>query len=185
MLPGEAAGPYDVAGEPRLAEALVTPHEEAKIRGLARTLRAAIFSGQYAAGEQLPTRTAMAKANDVSTQTIGNVMLLLAGEGLVRLEQGRGTFVQPVRRHRAVVTARREDGGEITGEAFDEAVPRLRAVADADLAEVEATAAAGELEITLMVIAADAGYAAGRASAVARSALGDGWEITGASADGD
>lgn len=183
MLPADAAEPYDVAGDPRLAEALVTPLEEAKIRGLARTLRTAIFSGGYRADDKLPTRTEMAKANKVSAETIGNVMRMLAGEGLVRLEQGRGSFVQPVRRYDVTVLV--PLGAPVEEETRARSASRLQAQQDDDPA-IGATSASpdnGSLRIRAAVTAADSGRAASMGMTLARFACPaeDGWDLAGAS----
>lgn len=181
MLPAEGAEPYDVAGDPRLAEALVTPLEEAKIRAIARQVRGDILAGRHAAGARLPTRVEMAKTHGVSAETIGNVMRMLAGEGLVSLEQGRGTFVQPVRSYEATATVPRADGGTIGDGDRDKAARRVRVQDDDDPAIEDSgvSAEADGLRIRLNVAAADSGRAASRAMAVARYACQeeDGWDM--------
>jgi DNA-binding GntR family transcriptional regulator len=62
---------------------------------LADELRTAIRKREYAPGERLPSETAFAATHGVSRQTVRHVLHKLSSEGIVRTEQGRGTFVQP------------------------------------------------------------------------------------------
>lgn len=60
---------------------------------LATLLREKILSGQYSAGDQVPTEAEMVKEYGVSRITVRQAMGSLADEGLIRREAGRGTFV--------------------------------------------------------------------------------------------
>jgi GntR family phosphonate transport system transcriptional regulator len=62
-------------------------------RQIASRLEAAITSGQLVAGARLPTETDLAEALAVNRHTIRRAMEELTGRGLVRVEQGRGSFV--------------------------------------------------------------------------------------------
>lgn len=161
----------------------MTPLEEAKIRGLARTLRKAIFNGGYSAGDQLPTRAKMAKDNNVSAETVGNVMRMLAGEGIVRLEQGRGSYVQPVRQYEVTVLVPSTKPAD--DEARAKAGRRVQVQEDDDpaLGSAVVTPDGNGLRITLPVTAADSGRAASLAMSVARYACPEdaGWDLAGAS----
>jgi GntR family transcriptional regulator len=68
---------------------------------IADRLRASIESGELAPGAQLPSEQELIDAHGVARGTIRQAVNVLRGEGLVRTEHGRGTFVRdrpPVRR---------------------------------------------------------------------------------------
>src|SRR5215218_4148415 len=68
---------------------------------MADRLREAILSGELAAGARLPSEQELMDAHGLARGTIRQAVNLLRGEGLVRTEHGRGTFVRdrpPVRR---------------------------------------------------------------------------------------
>lgn len=58
-----------------------------------RYLRNAIGSGDYGAGSRLPSENAIATRLSVSRAVVREAVSGLAAEGIVRAEQGRGTFV--------------------------------------------------------------------------------------------
>ena len=162
----------------------MTPLEEAKIRGIARALRSAIFNGDYRPGDQLPTRAKMAKDNKVSAETIGNVMRMLAGEGLVRLEQGRGSYVQPVSRYEVTVVVPLGHRVEVEMRARAERRVRVQEDDDPALGESTVNPDNGSLRITMPVAAADSGRAAAlvmTVSPVARALKMPAGTLTGAS----
>lgn len=124
MLPADDCGPYDVSGDPRLAQALVTPGEAASITAIARELRARIYSGEHPVGSRLPSRIALGSLKGVSAESVGTAMRMLAAEGLVSLEQGRGTYVLPRRRYEVEMSVRY--AGDVIPEAVhDDAGGRL------------------------------------------------------------
>jgi GntR family transcriptional regulator len=57
------------------------------------TLRDWIYAGSFPAGSQLPTETELCGTFGVSRVTVRKAIDLLAGDGLVSRQQGRGTFV--------------------------------------------------------------------------------------------
>lgn len=57
------------------------------------TLRDWIYAGSFPAGAQLPTETELCATFAVSRVTVRKAIDLLAGDGLVSRQQGRGTFV--------------------------------------------------------------------------------------------
>ncbi|MEM1139747.1 MAG: phosphonate metabolism transcriptional regulator PhnF [Pseudomonadota bacterium] len=63
-------------------------------RQIANTIRKEIQAGTYAPGSQLPTEMALAKRFHVNRHTLRRAVASLQEEGLLRIEQGRGTFVQ-------------------------------------------------------------------------------------------
>ncbi|MFW8643003.1 GntR family transcriptional regulator [Rhizobium beringeri] len=56
-------------------------------------LEAEIETGMYPGGSRLPTEPDLAKRFNVSRNTVRRAMATLEEKGLVRIEQGRGTFV--------------------------------------------------------------------------------------------
>ncbi len=60
---------------------------------LTQELTARIMSGEYASGQRLPTEAQLQERWGVSRSVVREAMKVLASQGLVRIEQGRGTFV--------------------------------------------------------------------------------------------
>ena len=67
--------------------------EEFPYLQVARTIRARIGSGCYPPGGQIPALPGLAAEFGVHPQTIQRAVRVLAGEGLLRVVPGRGTFV--------------------------------------------------------------------------------------------
>ena len=65
----------------------------ARWRQISDTLRAAIASGETAPGARLPTEAALATRFAVNRHTARRALEALASDGLIRTEQGRGSFV--------------------------------------------------------------------------------------------
>ncbi len=57
------------------------------------TLRAAILSGEFAAGQRLPSESELSRAHGVSRITVRQALADLQASGLVRTVNGRGSFV--------------------------------------------------------------------------------------------
>jgi DNA-binding GntR family transcriptional regulator len=185
VLPDERAGSYDYGRDPHVAEALMNDREAKSISDVAAELRAEILAGKYSGEDssgrrrKVPSRTDLKERFGLSPESCGVVLRMLATEGLIRMEQGRGTFAEPVQRYVASVTAERADGDADETLA---AASRIRDIEGAGLSEAEAICLPGSITAKVTVVARDAGYASARASAVVRSALGDGWTITNATA---
>jgi DNA-binding GntR family transcriptional regulator len=64
---------------------------------LVNILRHAIASGEYQAGDQLPTEGELCAAYDVSAMTVRRAINMLLDQGAVSTARGRGTFVLPLR----------------------------------------------------------------------------------------
>jgi GntR family phosphonate transport system transcriptional regulator len=62
-------------------------------RQISETLAGEIAGGVWPAGARLPTESALAQRFGVNRHTLRRAMAELAERGLVRVEQGRGTFV--------------------------------------------------------------------------------------------
>lgn len=75
----------------------VSPHftvsDAPLYRQLSSILKEQILSGALAPGDQLPTEAMLVDAYQVSRITVRQALKILAGEGLIRREAGRGTFV--------------------------------------------------------------------------------------------
>jgi GntR family phosphonate transport system transcriptional regulator len=63
-------------------------------RQIDRRLSAEIAGGAWAPGERLPTEQALAERFQVNRHTIRRAIQAMVQRGLLRVEQGRGTFVQ-------------------------------------------------------------------------------------------
>ncbi len=82
-------------------------------RQIADELRCGIRSGEYMAGDQLPSESRLIDRYRVSRVTVRRALGVLVAEGLVVAEHGRGWFVRsrpPVRRLGSDRFARRGDG---------------------------------------------------------------------------
>jgi len=55
-----------------------------------------IASGEYSAGDRLPTVRALAVALDISYNTVNRAYMDLEREGFITTRQGRGTFVSDI-----------------------------------------------------------------------------------------
>jgi len=76
------------------AEPLVATEGLALWRQIEAALAADIAARIYPPGERLPTEQALASRFGVNRHTLRRAMAALETRGLVRIEQGRGTFVQ-------------------------------------------------------------------------------------------
>lgn len=56
-------------------------------------IMAEVIAGRYKPGSRLPTENELCEAFEVSRPTVRRALAELEGEGLIRREQGRGTFV--------------------------------------------------------------------------------------------
>ncbi len=64
-----------------------------RLENLTRDLTSRIMSGEYSPGQRLPTETQLQEKWGVSRSVVREAMKVLDSQGLVRIEQGRGTFV--------------------------------------------------------------------------------------------
>jgi GntR family transcriptional regulator len=77
-------------------------------RQLADLIRAAIEQGEYPPGSELPAEDQLASLHGVSRATVNRAVLILRGEGAVRVVRGRGTVVRelPVLRRDGIARQR-------------------------------------------------------------------------------
>src|SRR5687767_11203176 len=64
-----------------------------RVEPVAQGVARRILDGEYSPGQQLPTESELQTAWGVSRSVVREAMKMLASQGLVRIEQGRGTFV--------------------------------------------------------------------------------------------
>lgn len=64
-----------------------------QVETLLQAVRSRILGGAYRRGEKLPTETQLQEQWNVSRPVVREAMKVLASQGLVRIEQGRGTYV--------------------------------------------------------------------------------------------
>jgi GntR family transcriptional regulator len=150
---------------------------------VAAMLRTDIYAGKYGPGDALPSGDRLAGQLDIRPPTLQRVFDILRREGLVRTEQGRGTFVCERHAYRAVVTA------ELPGRAAPRGGSRAitRALAQAEKGEPAISGLdfavdpeSGIWAWSMTVEAADTGPAAAVALATVRTAgLGGqlGWNL--------
>lgn len=106
-------------------------------RQIADRLRVEIVAGTWPGGSALPTESALASRFAVNRHTVRRALATLAGEGLVRSDQGRGTFALAKRLSYPI--GRRTRFSEIISRQAKEPGGRLIAnsIAPADLALAE------------------------------------------------
>ncbi|MGI9099952.1 MAG: GntR family transcriptional regulator [Solirubrobacteraceae bacterium] len=84
-----------------MANAIDPSSDRPVYKQIADLLRAAIMSGELAAGQRLPSEQELVDAHGVARGTIRQAVMLLRSEGLIEVQHGRGSFVRarpPVRR---------------------------------------------------------------------------------------
>ena len=120
-------------------------------RQLADLIRIAIDAGEYAPGSELPPEGQLARLHGVSRATVNRAVLILRGEGAVRVQRGRGTVVRelPVLRREGIARQRADarETGDARG-AFQAELERVGLTARSD-AEVATEPASGEIATLL------------------------------------
>lgn len=190
MLSAGSDDLYDVRHDPAVAGALVTPGEAASITAVATQLRGEIYAGKYPAGEKAPSRQALADKHGISRESAGVVLRMLAGEGLVSLQQGSGTYVLPRYGFFAAVSVPRGSVARQDGERQRlAAAVKLAEAAEPAVSGADVLADAVRARIAMRVECADVARAVVIALAVVRAAARgsrwswDGWDLDGASVE--
>jgi Bacterial regulatory proteins, gntR family len=182
---------YDVGDHVPVLAGDLMPPGDSSIAEVAALMRARIYAGEFDGGSRkLPTRLELQTEYGLgSAESAGMVLRALASEGLVSLEQGRGTYA--LSRGRYAVTFAIPAAGsdpELSGAAasLKKAAKIEAAVKGAVLAEVIGDG----LRVSVSVEApGPAPVAAARAAVVAalvvRAALADdgSWDLAGASVE--
>lgn len=107
---------------------------------VAHRLRLAIRAGDYAVGDRLPSQRDLATKFDVAQNTAREAIRILASEGLVVPQHGKGVFVSAPFR-----MAPTSPGGYFTGSVLEASEQN----AAADFTDVPAYAMAGQLFLCL------------------------------------
>jgi DNA-binding GntR family transcriptional regulator len=167
----------------------MTPREAASAVSVATQVRVKILAGEYDAKGRAPSRADMARDYKISLANASVVLRMLAAEGWITLDQGRGSFLRPRRLFRVDVAvarpagATRRDGEE---EALLAAIEAAEPASPAVAGLSSAGAGDDTVVICLDVIAVSPARAAEIAEDVIWSARGDawswdGWDLAGAS----
>src|SRR5882757_6335597 len=69
-------------------------HKRSLAEEVAEQLRKAIADGKYKTGEQLPTEPELMKQFGVGRSSVREAIRILANSGLLRVQQGVGTFIE-------------------------------------------------------------------------------------------
>ncbi|NHA07230.1 FadR family transcriptional regulator [Mucilaginibacter sp. HC2] len=69
-------------------------HKKSLAEEVAEQLRKAIADGKYKTGEQLPTEPELMKQFGVGRSSVREAIRILANSGLLRVQQGVGTFIE-------------------------------------------------------------------------------------------
>ena len=88
-------------------------------RQIADEIRLEIAIGRFPAGAQLPGETALAQRFQVNRHTVRAALKALERDGLVRAEQGRGTFVLETGRLTYRISKRTRFSAGLAGQATD------------------------------------------------------------------
>lgn len=125
----------DVSGKSRSGEEVARGLGVAVWRQIADRVRDEIGTGAWPPASRLPTEAELAMRFGVNRHTVRRAIAVLATEGLVRADQGRGTFVaerplpypiaERTRFTANAAAASRVGRAEILGAAREEAGPRL------------------------------------------------------------
>lgn len=75
-------------------------------RQIADAIRMQIKQGHFQRGERLPSETVLASEFDVNRHTVRSAIASLTQEGVLRAEQGRGTFIANAKRLTYPISAR-------------------------------------------------------------------------------
>ncbi len=94
---------------------------------IANELRQNINQGVYQVGDKLPTENQLSERFSVNRHTVRRAIALLKSEGLLRVDQGRGTFVagMPIR---YPIGKRVRYNATMTGQGLETSFQLLRAV---------------------------------------------------------
>ncbi|MCL2418951.1 MAG: GntR family transcriptional regulator [Conexibacteraceae bacterium] len=121
---------------------------QALYRRIAEQLREAIYRGELAPGERLPSEQELMDRHDVSRNTVRLALAALTSEGLIASSQGRGSFV---REHAPL---------RFLASQTDSRQRRARSTRDAFMSDVTEQGRVGGLHIEVAIVRADATIAA-------------------------
>jgi GntR family transcriptional regulator of arabinose operon len=96
-----------------------------KYQVIIEDIKSKILSGDYNAGEQIPTESALQSMYEVSRQTVRKAILELANEGFLRSEKGSGTYVSNQYRSKTGGSSHKKTIGVITTYISDYIFPSI------------------------------------------------------------
>ena len=124
----------------------------ARYRQVADELRKAIKRGDYPPGSALPSQPDLARQYELNQTSINRAIALLRAEGLVRVEHGRGAFVQEIP---TVKRVRRIPRGNAAGSSFAEEMRKTGLEPRAPLADLATVEAPADVAEHLRITAGD------------------------------
>jgi GntR family transcriptional regulator len=125
---------------------------QARYRQVANELRNAIKRGEYPPGSALPSQPELARRYGLNQTSINRAIALLRAEGLIRVEQGRGAFVQEIP---TVKRVRRIPRGDSAGSSFAEEMRKTGLEPRAPLVDLATTPAPADIAEHLDINAGD------------------------------
>lgn len=125
---------------------------QARYRQVAAELRAAIKSGSYPAGSALPSQPELARQYGLNQTSINRAIAILRAEGLIRVEHGRGAFVQEVP---TVKRVRRIPQGSTSGGSFAAEMRKAGLVPETPLVDLSTVPAPEEVAEYLQIAGGD------------------------------
>ena len=124
----------------------------ARYRQVADELRAAIRRGDFQPGTPLPSQPDLARQYGLNQTSINRAIAILRAEGLIRVEHGRGAFVQEIP---AVKRVRRIPRGASGGSTFADEMRKAGLVPRTQLANLATVPAPPDIADMLGVHAGD------------------------------
>ncbi|MGQ0777543.1 MAG: GntR family transcriptional regulator [Pseudonocardiales bacterium] len=118
---------------------------------VADQLREAIIAGEYPPGQSLPSESALAEQYGLNRTTINKAVRLLAAQGLVTVEHGRGAFVRTPRPVMHVSTSYVTQVGDQPRASWKSEAERLGMRGTQELAYVGAVSAEEDVAALLEV----------------------------------
>lgn len=145
---------------------------------VAEALRQEIRAGMYAPGSRLPSRVKLAAKYQISAEGAGLVLRMMRDEGLVTLEQGRGTYVCDLRPYAVTVTMSGPPG--YTAAAWAQHKRRMSAAEKAEpaIADLVLAQAHGSWQWSMTVRSADPARAGLIGLSAVIRAAGEGWDLS-------
>jgi GntR family transcriptional regulator len=125
---------------------------QARYRQVANELRNAIKRGEFPPGSALPSQPDLARRYGLNQTSINRAIALLRAEGLVRVEHGRGAFVQEIP---TVKRVRRIPRGDAAGSSFAEEMQKSGLVPRTELADLSTVPAPADVAERLEINAGD------------------------------
>jgi DNA-binding transcriptional regulator YhcF (GntR family) len=172
---------YDARSVPDAAGEPVNPSEAATITAVAALVRGKILRGEYPAG-RVDSRKELAEHHGISPESAGVVLRMMRDEGLVTLEQGRGTYVCPLHAYLVTVSMPSAAGSPVSSREADRQVRRMTAAEKAEPAVADLDLATGpeRWEWQMTVRSADPARASLIGLSTVMRAAGDGWDVSAA-----